>query len=78
MASRRVNPFEQGTAERLLFDRYRKATAAAKAARQTEFLARTEADGYEAQANKFADALRSLGHHDKVPCLPAAPVAWEG
>lgn len=63
----RVNPFDQGSAERVLFDRYRRSDAAAKAAERAEFLARAEANGFRDQANRYADALRALGHGDKVP-----------
>ncbi len=69
----RVNPFPIGSAERVLFDRYRRANAAAKAAERAEMLARTEAQGYRAQADRYAEALRALGHGDKVPGQAALP-----
>ena len=67
MGRQRVNPFDQGTAERVLFDRYRKSDAAARKAERERDLASADADAHRAAANKFADALRALGHGDKVP-----------
>lgn len=77
MGRQRVNPFDQGSAERVLYDRYRKADRAACAAERARDLAATEAEAYRASANKYADALRALGHGDKVPgqiALPAPEV----
>lgn len=73
MSRTRVNPFPTDSAERVLFDRYRRATASAVAAERTEMLARTEAQGYRAQASRYAEALRALGHGDKVPGQAALP-----
>jgi hypothetical protein len=67
MARQRINPFDPGTAERVLFDRYRKSDSAARKAERERDLAAADADAHRAAANKFADALRALGHGDKVP-----------
>lgn len=73
MARQRINPFDQGTAERVLFDRYRKSDAAARKAERERDLAAADADAHRAAANKFADALWALGHGDKVPGQVALP-----
>lgn len=78
MKRQRVNPFPNGSAERVLFDRYRRANLAAIAAERAEMLARTEAQGYRAQADRYAEALRALGHGDKVPGQPALPAPIVG
>lgn len=67
MGRQRVNPFDQGTAERTLYDRYRKHDAAAKAAERARDLAATEAAAHRDSANRYAEALRALGHGDKIP-----------
>lgn len=72
MARARVNPFEQGTAERVLYDRFRRARVAAQAAERSRDLAAAEADAYNAAADKYAGALRALGHGDKLPGPPQA------
>lgn len=69
----RVNPFDPGTAERVLFDHYRKAKVAAEAAERAAALAATEGQAYRAAAERYAEALRSLGHGDKVTPLRAIP-----
>jgi hypothetical protein len=63
----RVNPFDQGTAERVLFDRYRKASAGAQEHERQAALAMTTARAQRAAAERYAEALRALGHGDKVP-----------
>ena len=73
MTRQRVNPFDPGTPERILFDHYRKAKAAAEAAEQAAALAATEGAAYRASAERYAEALRSLGHGDKVTPLKALP-----
>lgn len=73
MARQRVNPFAQGTAERVLFDRYRKSRAAADAAEQTVGLAAVEMRAHRSSAERYAEALRALGHGDKVPGQSALP-----
>lgn len=73
MGRQRINPFDQGTAERVLYDRYRKADAAARKAERERDLATTEADAHRAAADRYADALRALGHGDKVPGQIALP-----
>lgn len=67
MARPRVNPFDQGTAERTLYDHWRRNDAAARKAERARDLAATDALAYRDSANRYADALRALGHGDKVP-----------
>ena len=67
------NPFDTGSAERVLYDRHRRADAAARKAERERDLAAADADAHRAAANKFADALRALGHGDKVPGQVALP-----
>lgn len=67
MSRQRVNPFDQGSAERVLFDRFRKSDRAAKVAERERDLAATEALAHRSAANRYAEALRALGHGDKVP-----------
>jgi hypothetical protein len=67
MAKTRVSPFPQGSAERVLHDRFRRATAAAEAKFREAGLAMTEGRARHAEAEKYAEALRALGHGDKVP-----------
>ncbi len=67
MGRQRVNPFDLGTAERVLYDRYR---AAAKVATQCLNAAsryQIDASAHRDAANRYAEALRALGHGDKVP-----------
>lgn len=73
MPRERINPFDQGTAERTLFDRYRKHTRAAQIAERERDLFTAEAEAHYAAADKFAKALRALGHGDKVPGQQALP-----
>lgn len=73
MSRARVNPFDQGTAERVLFDRYRKAASEATAFEREAALAMTEARARRSASEKYAEALRALGHGDKVPGQPALP-----
>lgn len=73
MTRNRVNPFTQGTAERVLFDRYRKATAEAEQQERQAALAMTTAKAQRASAERYAEALRALGHGDKVPGQAALP-----
>lgn len=72
-ARQRVNPFDQGTAERVLFDRYRKAAAEANQLERDAALTMTEARAKRAAADRYAEALRALGHGDKVPGQAALP-----
>lgn len=69
----RVNPFDQGTAERTLYDHYRRNAVAAEAAEKAAALAATEGAAHRAAAEKYAEALRVLGHGDKVTPLKAIP-----
>jgi len=73
MSRQRVNPFAQGTAERVLFDRYRKAMAEAHENERQAAMAMTTARAQRAAADRYADALRALGHGDKVPGQPQLP-----
>lgn len=73
MTRPRVNPFDQGTPERILFDRYRKAVAEAEHLERDAAVTMTEAKAWRASADRYAEALRALGHGDKVPTLPALP-----
>lgn len=73
MSRPRVNPFNPGTAERVLFDRYRKASAEAQENERQAALAMTTARAQRAAAERYADALRALGHGDKVPGQPLLP-----
>lgn len=73
MGRQRVNPFDQGTAERTLYDRYRKHEQAAKVAERERDLYAADAEAHRAAAGKFAEALRALGHGDKVPGQAALP-----
>ena len=78
MGRQRVNPFDQGTAERTLFDHYRKHDAAARAAERARDQATVEADAQRAAADRYAEALRALGHGDKVPGQVALPAPTRG
>lgn len=73
MTRTRVNPFAQGTAERVLFDRHRKATVEAEQQERSAALAMTTAKAQRASAERYAEALRALGHGDKVPGQAALP-----
>jgi hypothetical protein len=73
MPRARVNPFDQGTAERVLFDRYRKADASARVAERARDQATVDAEAHRAAADRYAEALRALGHGDKVPGQAALP-----
>lgn len=73
MSKPRVNPFDPGTAERVLFDRWRKASAAAHEHERSAALAMTEARAQRAAADRYADALRALGQGDKIPGQAALP-----
>lgn len=73
MGRQRVNPFATGTAERVLYDRYRKAKIAAETAERAAALTATEGQAHRAAAERYADALRALGHGDKVTPLAALP-----
>lgn len=73
MSRQRVNPFDQGTAERVLFDRYRKSTLEAEGLEREAALASTAGKAARSAAERFAEALRALGHGDKVPGQKALP-----
>ncbi|WP_370179946.1 hypothetical protein [Alteriqipengyuania sp.] len=67
MSKKRINPFDRGTAEHVLFDRWRRAMLAAKAAGEARDQAAVEHDAYEAKAGEYAKALRALGHGEHLP-----------
>lgn len=73
MAKARVNPFDTGSAERVLFDRYRKAVSAADIHEREAAIAMTHAKAERSSAERYAEALRALGHGDKVPGQKALP-----
>lgn len=69
----RVNPFDRGTAEHTLFNHFRREKSAAEAAEREAALIATKGQAHRASAEKYADALRALGHGDKVTPLAALP-----
>lgn len=71
MPRQRINPFEQRSAEWVLFDRYRKASQQAAQHEQEAALAATTGRAHRAAAERYAEALRALGHGNKVTPLPA-------
>ncbi len=73
MSRPRVNPFDQGSPERVLFDRYRKDIAEAELLERDAALAMTTARAKRSAAERYAEALRALGHGDKVPGQVALP-----
>ena len=73
MTRQRVNPFGVGTAERVLFDRYRREKATAERIEREAALLATEGQAHRSAAERYADALRALGHGDKVTPLAALP-----
>lgn len=73
MGRQRVNPFDTGSAERLLYDRYRKATALALQQERARDGFAVDAAANRAKAEEYAKALRALGHGDKVPGQVALP-----
>ena len=73
MTRQRINPFDQGTPERVIYDRYRKATAEAVGHERQAAIAMTTAKAERASAERYAEALRALGHGDKVPGQAALP-----
>lgn len=78
MARQRVNPFDQGTAERVLYDRYRKADREAQAAERSRDLYAADALAHRDSATRYADALRALGHGDKIPGQAQLPAPIKG
>lgn len=73
MARQRVNPFDRGTAEHTLFDHFRRAKASAEKLEAHAALIMVDARGYRARAEQYAEAIRALGHGDKVTPLKALP-----
>ena len=73
MSRCRVNPFKQGTAEHTLFTHFRKNKLAAAQQEQAAALLATDARAARAKAEEYAEALRALGHGDKVTPLKAIP-----
>ena len=66
----RVNPFTRGTAEHTLFGHFRREKLAAE---QQAALFATKGQAHRASAERYAEALRALGHGDKVTPLTALP-----
>lgn len=73
MARPRTNPFDQGTAERVLYDRYKKATADADKLEREAAITMTAARAQRSSADRYAEALEALGHGDKVNRQKALP-----
>jgi len=73
MTRKRVNPFAQGTAERVLYDRYRRATGEAERLERAAALDMTAARAARSTAERYAEALRALGHGVKVPGQKSLP-----
>lgn len=73
MSRGRVNPFDQGTAQHTLFAHYRKNRIEAERLEEQAALIATDARAARAKAEEYAEALRALGHGDKVTPLKALP-----
>lgn len=73
MARQRVNPFAKGTAEHVLFAHYRRNKLEAERIEAEVALMATNAAATRAKAEHYANALRNLGHGDKVTPLKALP-----
>lgn len=73
MTRQRVSPFAQGTPERIMHDRYRRAMREAEVLEKQAAVIMTEARAHRASADRYAEALRALGHGDKVPPIKALP-----
>lgn len=71
--ARRINPFDQGTPEHVLFASYRRNKLEAEKLEQQAALIATDASAARAKAERYAEALRALGHGDKVTPLKALP-----
>ena len=67
MAQKRVNPFDQGTAERILYQRMRGANLKAQKAKHNADSWKAEYDAESAKAQSYREALVALGHDmDKI------------
>lgn len=73
MSRARVSPFEQGTAERILHDRYRKEVSNAEKLEKEAAITITAAKAARASAENYADALRALGHGNVIGGQRALP-----
>ncbi|XAI96240.1 hypothetical protein [Microcystis phage Mae-JY29] len=73
MTRARINPFAKGTAEHVLFNHYRRNKLEAERKEQEAALMATDAAAVRAKAEHYAEALRSLGHGDKVTPLKQLP-----
>ncbi len=73
MTRERINPFPKGTAQHTLFAHYRRNKLEAERLEQEAALIATDARAARAKAEEYADALRALGHGDKVTPLKALP-----
>lgn len=61
MSYQRANPFDVGTAERVLYDRYRKASGEAEKLEREANLLSTEAQAKRDATTRYATALKALG-----------------
>lgn len=66
-------PFERGTPERTIYDAWRKANSTAEEQEKAAATFMTQARANRAAAERYAEALRLLGHGDKVPGQQALP-----
>lgn len=73
MTRARINPFAKGTAEHVLYGHYRRNKLEAERKEQEAALIATDAAAIRAKAESYAEALRSLGHGDKVTPLKQLP-----
>ena len=67
------SPFKQGTPERAIYDGYNKAVSIAEKKEKEAAVAMTEAKAQRSSAERYAEAMRSLGHGDKVTPLKQLP-----
>lgn len=73
VSRRRINPFDPGTAQHTLFTHYRKNKLEAERLEQEAWRCVTDARAARAKAEEYAEALRALGHGDKMTPLKALP-----
>lgn len=62
MTRPRINPFPKGSAEHLLFDRWRRSNARATELQAQANQLQTDADAEKAKADHYVRALEALGH----------------
>lgn len=66
MARQRVNPHQRGTAEHLLFNRYRQAQQRANALAAEARRLQIDADAEQAKADRYAEALAALDNSTTI------------